>query len=116
MRDRSSALFELTRMRVREFIRDPGALFWVFGFPILLAFVLGLAFRNRPPDPIQVVVVGNPGLAELLAKDATFHVEEAGLEEARWKLRRAQVDLLVQSADLHEVTYRFDETRPEARV
>ena len=113
---RASALFELTRMRVLEFIRDPGALFWVFGFPILLAFVLGLAFRNRPPDPLHVVVVDNAPLAELLAKDASLIVEQAPLEAARWKLRRAQVDLLVQSSDLQDITYRFDETRPEARV
>ena len=116
MADRSSPLFELTRLRVREFVRDPGALFWVFGFPILLAFVLGLAFRNRPPDPLHVVVVGNSELAAMLTKDRTFAVEEAPLDEGRWKLRRAQADLLVQTAGMEEVTYRFDETRPEARV
>src|SRR3954447_3744515 len=102
-----SALVELTRMRVLMFIRDPGALFWVFGFPIVLAFVLGLAFRNRPPDAIHVVVVDNPSLAETLKKDAALAVETAGLDEARWRLRRAQVDLLVR-AEGSRVTYRFD--------
>lgn len=113
---RSSALYELTKMRVLEFVRDPGALFWVFGFPILLAFVLGLAFRNRPPDPIHVAVVGNAELAAMLRKSAAFVVEEAPLEDARWMLRRAQVDLLVQTAGPSDITYRFDETRPEGRV
>ncbi len=116
MADRPPALFELTRMRVLDFVRDPGALFWVFGFPILLAFVLGLAFRNRPPDPIHVVVVESPELLATLARDKTFAVEEAPAEEARWKLRRAQVDLMVQVRADNTVDYRFDETRPEARV
>lgn len=111
-----SALFELTRMRVLQFFRDPGALFWVFGFPILLAFVLGLAFRNRPPDPVHVVVVGSHAVTEALSKDPSLVVEEAALEEARWKLRRAQVELLVQADDLAHVTYRFDESRAEARA
>jgi ABC-type multidrug transport system permease subunit len=116
MADRSSALFELTKMRILGFVRDPGALFWVFGFPILLAFVLGLAFRNRPPDPLHVVVVGNPQLAELLGKEKALIVEEAPLEDARWKLRRAQADLMVSTEGEAGVAYRFDETRPEARV
>jgi ABC-2 type transport system permease protein len=116
MPEPTSGLLELTRMRVLEFVRDPGALFWVFGFPIVLAFVLGLAFRNRPPDPIHVVVVGSTELAATLRNDVAFTVEEAPLEEARWMLRRAQVDLLVQTSDLQAVTYRFDETRPEGRV
>ena len=110
-----STLFELTRMRVLEFIRDPGALFWVFGFPILLAFVLGLAFRNRPPEPVRVVVVDSPNLTATLKAQPNFLVEEAPLEDAKWKLRRAQVDLLVQAG--HEgIVYRYDETRPEARI
>ncbi len=113
---RSSPLFELTRMRVLEFIRDPGALFWVFGFPILLAFVLGLAFRNRPPEPVRVVVVDSPATAQLLAASPGFQVEQAPLDDARWRLRRAQVDLLVEVPRGGQVTYRFDETRPEARI
>ena len=42
-------LFEITRARLLEFVRQPEALFWVFVFPVLLAVVLGLAFPNRPP-------------------------------------------------------------------
>jgi ABC-2 type transport system permease protein len=110
-----SALFELTKMRLLEFFRDPGAIFWVFGFPVLLALVLGLAFRNRPPDPIHVVVADSPALAELLRKDAALEVVEADAESARWKVRRAQADLMAQEVN-GELLLRFDETRPEGRV
>ena len=46
-----SPLLELTLARVRELTREPEAVFWVFVFPILLAAILGLAFRSRPPEP-----------------------------------------------------------------
>ena len=44
-------LAELTRARVLELVREPEAVFWVFVFPILMAGILALAFRSRPPDP-----------------------------------------------------------------
>jgi len=46
-------LIELSIARLIEFIRDPGALFWVFGFPVLLAVVLGLAFRTPPEGQVM---------------------------------------------------------------
>ena len=35
-----------TSARLREFYREPAAVFWVFGFPLILAVALGLAFRD----------------------------------------------------------------------
>lgn len=110
-----SALFELTRLRVLEFVRDPGALFWVFGFPIVLAFVLGLAFRNRPPEPVRVVVAEDAALAAVLRADPAFRVTEASVDDAKWKVRRAQADLMLMGPT-GAVTYRYDETRPEGRI
>ncbi|NIS01944.1 MAG: ABC transporter permease, partial [Gemmatimonadetes bacterium] len=62
-------LLELTRARLMEFIREPEAIFWVFVFPVLLALGLGIAFRNRPAESVQVAVqsaVEAPGLAGAL--------------------------------------------------
>src|SRR3989304_6272225 len=47
MTDRPNPLVQLTLWRIREFTREPEALFWVFAFPIVLAFALGLAFKSR---------------------------------------------------------------------
>ena len=52
-----SAFTELTLARVRELIREPEAIFWVFVFPIILAAILSLAFRSRPPARLPVAVV-----------------------------------------------------------
>ena len=111
---RPSPLWELTRARLVEFYRDPGALFWVFGLPLLLAIALGLAFRNKPPDPVRVVVVDAPAVGAALAGPA-FDVRTAALDDARLLLKRGQVDLLVAEGP-DAVTYRYDETRPEGRT
>jgi hypothetical protein len=50
----TSSLYQLTMTRFRLFLREPEAIFWIFIFPILLAVGLGIAFRNRPADILQV--------------------------------------------------------------
>ena len=118
-------LVELTWARIVEFYRDPGALFWVFGMPLLLAIALGLAFRNKPPDAVKVVVTTTAAapaaataapadVASTLRAAGGFDVKLADVDEARLMLRRGQVDVLV---DEHtgSITYRFDDTRPEGR-
>ena len=57
---RNSPFFQLYRARLREFWRQPARIFWVYGFPTVLALVLGFAFQNRPPAPIQVDLVEGP--------------------------------------------------------
>ncbi len=49
-------LVELTAMRVREFLREKEAVFWVFIFPVLMTFALGIAFRNTAPDKTPVAI------------------------------------------------------------
>ena len=54
MTDRGGAahpLVELTLARLREFVREPEAVFWVFAFPLLLALALGIAFRVQGRRP-----------------------------------------------------------------
>ena len=49
-------MVELTTMRVREFLREKEAVFWVFIFPVLMTFALGIAFRNTGPDKTPVAI------------------------------------------------------------
>ena len=62
-----TALIQLVLARLREFYREPEAIFWVYGFPTVLAVVLGWAFQNRPPAPIQVDLVEGPGSSWITA-------------------------------------------------
>lgn len=61
--------------RLKELFREPEVIFWIFLFPILLALGLGIAFRNKPPAAIRVVIAGQPGsdrIAELLRRGAAL--------------------------------------------
>jgi len=60
-------LYQLVLGRFREFIREPGAVFWVFAFPILISLALGLAFRNQGPTAIEIAVVTSPGSDKVIS-------------------------------------------------
>ena len=44
------AIEDSTSSRLKEFYRQPARLFWVYGFPTVLALGLGLAFQSRVPE------------------------------------------------------------------
>jgi len=111
-----SALTELTLARFRLFFREPSAVFWTFGFPVILSVALGIAFRNRPPEAILVDVEDGPRAEAMLGALGSPRVR-AFLRDptsARDELRSGKVALVVVPGD--PVTYRYDETRPEARL
>ncbi len=112
-----SPLVELTLARLRLFYREPEAVFWTFGFPILLSLALGIAFRNRPPEPVVVAVeesAASDGLAVALRASPNFAVSELPPAAATAALHAGKLALVVVPGD--PVTYRFDPTRPESRL
>jgi len=87
---RDHPLVQLTLARMREFYREPEAIFWVFGFPIVLAFALGIAFRNRGPGELRVAVLhqpGDSGVAAALAHAPGLRVGVVDSAAARLELR-----------------------------
>lgn len=117
MSSSSSALRELVLARWRSFYREPGVLFWSFGFPILLSIALGIAFRNRPPEPVIAAVQEGEGSAEIareLREGGQVIARELPEAEASRELRTGRVSLVVVPGPSR--TYRFDPTRPESRL
>ena len=53
-------LAQIVLARVREFYREPEAVFWVYGFPLILAGALGLAFTEKPVPASTVDVQDDP--------------------------------------------------------
>jgi ABC-2 type transport system permease protein len=107
-------LFQLTLVRFREFLREPEALFWVFGFPLLLAAGLGLAFRNTPADVLTVGVVGTD-LAAFEAAPALAVESFPDVDDGLRALREGKVALLVERPANGSVLYHYDDTNPEGR-
>jgi ABC-type multidrug transport system permease subunit len=109
-----SSLYQLSMLRFRLTLREPEAIFWVFIFPILLAVGLGIAFRNRPADVLQVGATTSQ-LTRALAADqgltATTMDEQAGTRA----LAAGSILLLaIQQPD--GVAYKYDDSNPDART
>jgi len=107
-------LFQLTLVRFREFLREPEALFWVFGFPLLLAAGLGLAFRNTPAEVLTVGVVGTD-VAAFESAPALAVEPFATVDDGLRALREGKVALLVEGPSSGSVIYHYDDTNPEGR-
>ena len=60
-------IIELASTRTKEFLREKEAMFWVFGFPLILALSLGFAFREKAPDRVPVGVVAGPNAQQRMA-------------------------------------------------
>jgi ABC-type multidrug transport system permease subunit len=132
-------LVELTLARIREFLREPEVIFWVFAFPILLVCALGIAFRNTGPQKVRIVVEKNGtddaasnALFDALSRSGDIEPLLLSSAEATQALRSGKVALVVQpkpgnaeavtgnaggqsSSQLSSFDYRFDPTRPESR-
>ena len=114
-------LIELTTMRVREFLREKEAVFWVFVFPVLMTFALGIAFRNTAPDKTFVAIEGDAQsasvseLANVLTHSADFNASVLSSDEATRALRSGKVSIVVKPTE-NDYSLRFDPTRPESRT
>jgi ABC-type multidrug transport system permease subunit len=118
--NRWNPFWQLFLARVREFYREPEVIFWVYGFPVLLAVGLGIAFMNKPPDPPAVDVQEVPELSE--ARTLLEQLREAGLPAelcteavCRQRLRTGKTALFVVPGPAG-YQYVYDATRPESQL
>ena len=139
------SLIQLILIRYKEFIREPGIVFWSIIFPILMAWVLGIAF-SRQGDLVQQVALIENGdkpykqFREFLAdaqrvqpedkqKDAYYEkiIENEKLGKTSFKflsvdwdrgiqmLKRGQVNMILKELP-DSLHYFFDPSNPQARM
>jgi ABC-2 type transport system permease protein len=117
---RRNSLWQLITVRFKEYTREPEALFWSFGFPILLAIGLGIAFRSKPADIVYIAVANNGPRGEPLAaairRDSGLAVELLPPDSAARALRTGRVALVATPSGVDAVEYQYDDTRPDART
>ena len=100
---RYTPLVQLTLARLREFYREPAAVFWVYGFPLLMAVALGIAFRERPVEQDHASTSARTSaspaavaaLKEKLAADERLVVNGVTGDEWLKRLRTGKTDLVV---------------------
>src|SRR5881397_2363043 len=110
-------LRELVLARLKEFLREPAAIFWVYGFPLVLALGLGIAFRNRPVEQVFVDVQEHEGAVKILralSKRPGFVASIHPPVECRERLRLGKSSIVVLPGNAY--TFLFDPTRPESAL
>ncbi|HZZ80106.1 MAG TPA: ABC transporter permease [Gemmataceae bacterium] len=112
-------LGQLVAARMREFAREPHAIFWVYGMPLVLATVLGVAFRSvKPPPPhVDVLATRNPEVAKQVASTLEkndFKVEIHDREECEKRLTRGDSVMYVAITGSTEYEFVYDPANKEA--
>src|SRR5690349_13529751 len=97
MSKRDHPLVQLTLVRVREFTREPEAVFWALLFPVLMTVGLGIAFRSRPPDVLKVATTSTQ-LAASLKQEPGLDVAYLDAAAAQKQLNTGLVVLLAEQA------------------
>ncbi len=114
------ALRQLFLARFREFYREPQAVFWVYGFPLILAIGLGIAFASREPEapPVDVERGPHPGTAEKLRdvlKAGGLPVEVVSRADGQERLSAGKTALLLVPTP-KGIRYEYDPTRPDSEL
>lgn len=120
---RWQALVQLVSCRLREFLREPEVIFWVYGFPLILAVSLGWAFSDKAPPGPTMDIQDTPDkkraedLAALLDDERWGSekptVEVHTKEECKARAGRGETALyLIPHAD--RIEYVYDPARKES--
>ena len=102
-------LWNLVICRLRMFYREPVAVFWTYGFPLVMITSLGLAFRETPKTTILVDVVGPQAapMEALLGKNPQFKVSQPAEGEWKKRLQNGKTQLVVETGQSTTEPARF---------
>ena len=139
-------LLRLIQSQFKIFFREPGVVFWSFGFPLLMAWILGIAFANKASVLHIVAIVDESpdeiySLPEWLLEKAgasstqykaelglDWHVEENSGEKARFRfkslneddaskaLKRGKISLWLKGNPSAGIKYYFDPDNTESSL
>jgi ABC transporter DrrB family efflux protein len=110
-------LIELTLVRLREFLREPEALFWSFLFPIIMTCALGIAFSSTAGERFIVGVAradGSEAVLTALQLDARFSIVTMPIGEVDRMIRDGSASVVVIPGA--PLVYRYDEARAESQA
>jgi ABC-2 type transport system permease protein len=140
-KSRLKSLWQLITINYKEFIREPGILFWSLAFPVLMAWVLGIAFTKKGEMTQTIACVemvshsGSKLDSFLLSAEKktghhllefhksfenklgkfTFRFIPVSFDSAMLMLKRGQTSLILQEENDH-ILYLFDPQSAEAKL
>lgn len=143
MKHNLRSLWQLVLINYKEFIREPGILFWALIFPVLMAWVLGIAFSKKSEFIHNIAYVDAAGTTNIQLKaflenseiihhqgvrslefrksienktgKVSFCLFPATMDSAMLMLKRGQVSVILEDRT-DSVYYAFDPQSGEARL
>jgi ABC-2 type transport system permease protein len=120
-----NSLLKLIAVHFKSFVREPAILFWAVMFPIIMAWVLGIAFSKKGESSRTIYVTGNPSANEIVTGEKTFAGETGNQfrikfipatdEEAVRAIKRGLIALYIEVKN-DSLIYHFDPLNPDAQL
>ncbi len=107
---------QLILANLKSYLREPEAIFWTYGFPLLMIVGLGLAFNRQGPQKVVFDVVEGPAASRVgraLEGNERFTVVVNDREQALLRLKRNRTPLVVSIDEAGGYRYHFDPTNAE---
>ncbi len=141
----NNPLIQLILVRFREFVREPGVVFWSVIFPVSMAWVLGVAFSkkgelvqtiavvqndSRRNDKLREFLAGTKAVTDTASGDTTGYLKEivnekigksiyrflsTSWDSAILMVKRGQTAVMIKESE-DSLYYYFDPKSTEARL
>jgi ABC-2 type transport system permease protein len=119
-----NSLYQLILVNLRTFVREPAIIFWAILFPILMAWVLGIAFSGQGEIVRTAYVVGSNApekitgtkiFGEGSGAPTRVRFEAHTEQEALRALKRGIINIYLEARG-DSILYHYDPTNTEARL
>lgn len=121
----NKSLSQLILVHFKSFFREPAILFWAVFFPIIMAWVLGIAFSNKGESLRTVYVVGESAIPEKITGEKVLGRETGNVYRIRFQkasepeaikaIKRGLITLFIKVKD-DSIIYNFDPLNAEAQL
>src|SRR5690349_12946373 len=121
----NKSLFQLILVNFKTFFREPAILFWAVLFPIVMAWVLGIAFSNKgeslrtvyvvAESTVQEKITGEKVLGEETGNPYRVKFEKASELEAIRAVKRGLISLFIEVKG-DSIIYHFDPHNSDAQL
>ncbi|MBF0472215.1 MAG: ABC transporter permease [Nitrospirae bacterium] len=117
----NSSFLNLFLINVKRFYREPEVIFWVIFFPIIMSWILGVAFNDKTVKIQTIAVVSNSEVLNntIIEKrhkmKKSFNMLDVSLDEAIKMLKVGKIPLFI-TIEGNEMVYHFDKNNPDATL
>jgi ABC-type multidrug transport system permease subunit len=121
----NKSLITLIQVHFKTFFREPAILFWAVLFPILMAWVLGIAFSSKSETLTTVYVTGTSPAPERISGEKVmgddtgnpFRIRftPASEDEAVKAIKRGIITLYIEVQN-DSLVFHFDPRNPDAQL